>query len=112
MALDDFGTGFSSLSYLTLLQPKIIKIDRSFVSPAVHSAYNDVLLEAITSLGRNLNMTVVAEGIESRQQLERLVQIGCALGQGYLFSPAVPKNDLGPMLDSRGRNWTSSHFAP
>jgi diguanylate cyclase (GGDEF)-like protein/PAS domain S-box-containing protein len=112
IALDDFGTGFSSLSYLSLLQPKIIKIDQSFVSPAQPSAHNDVLLEAIISLGRNLNMTVIAEGIETREQLERLVQIGCDRGQGFLFSPAVQKNDLGPMLNNKGRSWTSPHFPP
>ena len=54
IALDDFGTGYSSLSYLALLRPKIIKIDRSFVSPSHESAYNDTLLEAIVSLGQKL----------------------------------------------------------
>ena len=65
IALDDFGTGYSSLSYLALLRPKIIKIDRSFVSPSKASTYNDTLLEAIVSLGQKLDMTVLAEGIET-----------------------------------------------
>ena len=81
-ALDDFGTGFSSLSYLALLQPRIIKIDQSFVSPSMERARNDVLLEAIVSLGHKLNMTMLAEGIETEAQLERLRDMGCELGPG------------------------------
>jgi diguanylate cyclase (GGDEF)-like protein/PAS domain S-box-containing protein len=88
-ALDDFGTGYSSLSYLALMRPRVIKIDQSFVSPAFESARNDTLLEAIVSLGQNLNMSVLAEGIETQGQYIRLCCFGCELGQGFLFSPAV-----------------------
>ena len=98
LALDDFGTGFSSLSYLTLLQPKIIKIDQSFVNAPRESAHDDTLLETIVSLGNRLNMTVLAEGIETPTQLLRLCQIGCELGQGYLFSPAVPADQASSMV--------------
>jgi len=63
---------------------------RSFVSPSKASIYNDTLLEAIVSLGQKLDMTVLAEGIETQGQLERVRHLGCELGQGYLFSPAVP----------------------
>ena len=90
VALDDFGTGFSSLSYLALLNPMIIKIDQFFVRPATASIHSDRLLEAIVSLGHNLGMTMLAEGIETRAQLERLRDLHCSLGQGFLFSPAVP----------------------
>ena len=90
IALDDFGTGFSSLSYLTMLQPRIIKIDKSFVSPLHGSPQNDTLLEAIVSLGNKLEMTMLAEGIETSAQLERLRSLSCELGQGFLFSAAVP----------------------
>jgi len=99
IALDDFGTGFSSLSYLALLKPAIIKIDRSFVSPERESDDNDALLEAIASLGLRLDMTVLGEGIETREQLSRLRLLGCQLGQGYLFSPAVPVNDTFALLN-------------
>jgi diguanylate cyclase (GGDEF)-like protein/PAS domain S-box-containing protein len=98
IALDDFGTGYSSLSYLALLRPKIIKIDRSFVSPAHESAYNDTLLEAIVSLGQKLDVTVLAEGIETQGQLAHLRALGCEVGQGYLFSPAVPACAVAAML--------------
>ena len=94
IAIDDFGTGFSSLSYLVLLHPKIIKIDRTFVSPPHESVRNETLLGEIIKLGRGLNMTVLAEGIETQGQLERLRQMGCELGQGFLFSPAVPNDEV------------------
>jgi EAL domain-containing protein (putative c-di-GMP-specific phosphodiesterase class I) len=82
-ALDDFGTGFSSLSYMALLQPKIIKVVQYFVSPSIERARNKVLLEAIISLGHKLNMTMLAEGIETPAQLERLRHMACELGQGF-----------------------------
>jgi EAL domain-containing protein (putative c-di-GMP-specific phosphodiesterase class I) len=105
IALDDFGTGYSSLSYLALLHPMIIKIDRSFVSPPRESAYNDTVLEAIVSLGQKLNMTVLAEGIETQGQLERLRALGCEVGQGFLFSPAVPAGEVAAMLGRKSRRW-------
>jgi diguanylate cyclase (GGDEF)-like protein len=92
VALDDFGTGYSSLSYLARLDPMIIKIDQSFVRPANKSVQNDRLLETIISLGHRLDMTMLAEGIETTDQLTRLRELGCGLGQGFLFSPGVPKH--------------------
>ena len=104
-ALDDFGTGFSSLSYLALLQPKIIKVDQSFVSPSIERARNKVLLEAIISLGHKLTMTMLAEGIETTAQLERLRQVGCELGQGFLWSPGVPKDEIPALLARPSDQW-------
>ena len=101
MALDDFGTGFSSLSYLTKLSPRIIKIDQSFVRPLDESDRNDTLLETIISLGQRLDTTMLAEGIETEPQFRRLRRLGCELGQGYLFSPAVP-NDQVEAIVTRG----------
>jgi diguanylate cyclase (GGDEF)-like protein len=98
-ALDDFGTGYSSLSYLALMRPKIIKIDQSFVSPAHESVHNDTLLQTIVSLGQKLNMTVLAEGIETKPQLNRLQELGCDLGQGYLFSRAVAAQEVQGFID-------------
>jgi diguanylate cyclase (GGDEF)-like protein/PAS domain S-box-containing protein len=104
-ALDDFGTGYSSLSYLALMRPKIIKIDQSFVSPILKSIRNDTLLEAIVTLGHNLDMTMLAEGIETRAQLQRLQRLGCELGQGYLFSRAVPGEEVAGMLARLPGSW-------
>jgi diguanylate cyclase (GGDEF)-like protein len=105
IALDDFGTGYTSLSYLTLLHPRIIKIDQSFVSPPQESARNDTLLETIISLGHKLDVTLLAEGIETPAQLERLRHLRCEFGQGYLFSPAVPADEVAAMLDRVPGNW-------
>jgi EAL domain-containing protein (putative c-di-GMP-specific phosphodiesterase class I) len=97
-ALDDFGTGYSSLSYLALLRPNFVKIDRSFISPTMESSSNDLLLEAILSLGNKLGGTMLAEGIETREQLENVRGLGCALGQGFLFWPAVPPDEVPGVL--------------
>jgi EAL domain-containing protein (putative c-di-GMP-specific phosphodiesterase class I) len=105
IALDDFGTGYTSLSYLALLHPRIIKIDQSFVSPTQESVRNDTLLETIISLGNKLEVTLLAEGIETPAQLERLRHLCCELGQGYLFSPAVPADEVAAMLDRVPGNW-------
>jgi diguanylate cyclase (GGDEF)-like protein/PAS domain S-box-containing protein len=102
VALDDFGTGFSSLSYLSRLNPMIVKIDQSFVRAANDSERGSRLLETVVSLGHNLGMTVLAVGIETTEQLERLRGLDCPLGQGFLFSPAVPHDEASLML---GRNF-------
>jgi diguanylate cyclase (GGDEF)-like protein/PAS domain S-box-containing protein len=100
IALDDFGTGYSSLSYLAALSPKIIKIDQSFVRPTHDKRRSDTLLEAIVTLGNKLNMTVLAEGIETTAQLDRLHNLDCELGQGFLWSPAVPIDEATTMLSA------------
>jgi diguanylate cyclase (GGDEF)-like protein/PAS domain S-box-containing protein len=104
-ALDDFGTGFSSLSHLVLLRPKVIKIDQSFVRPSHESVHNDTLLEMIISLGQRLEMTMLAEGIETTAQLTRLSTLRCELGQGYLFSPAVPSYGVSTMIERARESW-------
>ncbi len=98
VALDDFGTGYSSLSYLVQLDPKVIKIDRSFISPMNNTEQNEVLLEAIISLGQKLHVTLLAEGIETETQLNKLLCLGCRFGQGYLFSQAVSAGDAKDLL--------------
>ena len=98
IALDDFGKGYSSLSYLAALNPRIIKIDQSFVRPQHDKKRSDNLLEAIVTLGNKLNMTVLAEGIETLAQLDRLHHLDCDLGQGFLWSPAVPVEEAMDML--------------
>jgi diguanylate cyclase (GGDEF)-like protein/PAS domain S-box-containing protein len=104
-ALDDFGTGYSSLSYLASMHPRVIKIDQSFVRPTHEGARNDALLETIVSLGGRLSITMLAEGIETSVQLERLRSLGCELGQGYLFSPALPREQLEALMSRRPGEW-------
>ena len=114
IALDDFGTGFSSLSYLAKINPHIIKVDQSFVQLASNSARDATLLEAIVTLGRNLNVTILAEGVESTDQFARLVNLGCTYAQGYLFSPAVPNAQARKMVEHNfgaqvaGVSWQST----
>jgi EAL domain-containing protein (putative c-di-GMP-specific phosphodiesterase class I) len=86
ISVDDFGTGYSSLSSLHRFPLSDLKIDRSFVSQMHESQRNFKIVSTIISLGDQLGLTVVAEGIETRQQLDHLQHLGCQLGQGYLFS--------------------------
>jgi diguanylate cyclase (GGDEF)-like protein/PAS domain S-box-containing protein len=87
IALDDFGTGYSSLSYLNRFPVDTLKVDKSFVDVLGEGPGNDkALLQAIVGLGRTLELTVVAEGIERPEQRASLQALGCGLGQGYLFA--------------------------
>ncbi|MEJ5357705.1 MAG: EAL domain-containing protein [Desulfobacterales bacterium] len=90
IAIDDFGTGYSSLAYLQRLPIDILKIDRSFIS-RIHLASGDNrnIVEAIVSLAHKLNLTVVAEGIETPEQHRILLDFGCDFGQGFYYSPPV-----------------------
>jgi EAL domain-containing protein (putative c-di-GMP-specific phosphodiesterase class I) len=90
IAMDDFGTGYSSLSYLRKYAFDRIKIDRDFVSTARQGEKNAAIIRAIVQLGQSLGMTTVAEGVETRADLEMLLAAGCVEGQGYLFSRPVP----------------------
>jgi EAL domain-containing protein (putative c-di-GMP-specific phosphodiesterase class I) len=105
LALDDFGTGFSSLSYLAKINPRIIKVDQSFVQLASNSQRDATLLEAIVILGKNLNVTMLAEGVETSEQFTRLADLGCSMAQGFLFSPAVQLQQAGAMV---GTNFAAS----
>ena len=101
IAIDDFGTGYSSLSYLERLPIDQIKIDRSFIAGLGADRPIPPLTRSIIDMGRTLDLVVVAEGIEERGQLDRLRELGCPLGQGFLFSPAVPAADVPGLLHRR-----------
>ncbi|WP_244140149.1 bifunctional diguanylate cyclase/phosphodiesterase [Caballeronia sp. BCC1704] len=101
LALDDFGTGYSSLSSLHQLPVATVKIDRSFVSQAVQSAHHRVLIEATVRVAASLNMSTVAEGVESEAQASVVRSLGCEKGQGYLFSKPVVSEDLVGWLRSK-----------
>ena len=92
IAMDDFGTGYSSLSYLRKYPFDRIKIDRAFVSTASHGEQGAAIIKTIVNLGHSLGMGTVAEGVETEKDLEMLLAAGCAEGQGYLFSPPVPRD--------------------
>ncbi len=99
LAIDDFGTGYSSLSYLERLPVEVLKIDRSFTAAIGHGRDVPVLVRSIVKLGQTLHMEVLAEGIETAEQLARLRAIDCRLGQGFYFSAAVPADAVIELLD-------------
>jgi hypothetical protein len=94
VAIDDFGTGYSSLAYLKRLPVDRIKIDRLFVDAIASSADDLAIVASVVELSRRVGASVIAEGIETRQQLGLLKRLGCQAGQGWLWSPAVPPNEL------------------
>jgi diguanylate cyclase (GGDEF)-like protein/PAS domain S-box-containing protein len=105
VALDDFGTGYSSLSYLRLMNPVMIKIDMYFVHSLADSPDDDPLIDSIITLGNKMRVTMLAEGIETEHQFEQLRALGCELGQGFLFSPAVPADEVAPMIARGASGW-------
>jgi diguanylate cyclase (GGDEF)-like protein/PAS domain S-box-containing protein len=94
LAIDDFGTGYSSLTYLKRLPIDALKIDRTFVDGLPDEPHDRFITEAIVTLGRSLHLTLVAEGVETVAQWDTLDELGCALGQGFLWSPPVDVDEF------------------
>ncbi|WP_298245013.1 EAL domain-containing protein [uncultured Bradyrhizobium sp.] len=90
LALDDFGTGYSSLSYLTTFPFDKIKIDKSFIRNLTHQPRSSAIISSIVTLARGLDMSVTAEGVETREEYERLKALGVNYAQGYLFGRPHP----------------------
>jgi EAL domain-containing protein (putative c-di-GMP-specific phosphodiesterase class I) len=97
-SIDDFGTGYSSLGYLKHLPIRRLKIDRSFVCDVLNDTNDAAIVSAIISMAHNLGLQVIAEGVETRQQLEFLRNRGCDAMQGYYYSQPVPAPDLARLL--------------
>lgn len=98
ITLDDFGTGYSSLSFLRDFPVSSIKIDRSFIRQICAEASMEVIVEAIIRFGQAVSVDVVAEGVETAEQLAMLRRIGCPVAQGYLFSPPVASSRFAALL--------------
>lgn len=108
VALDDFGTGFASLTHLLTVPVDIIKIDKSFVERLVPGDAGAVIVEGVMGIANKLGVRVVAEGIETDEQLRLLLEFGCTLGQGYLFSKAVDRHAATRLLQRFGQHTTGS----
>jgi diguanylate cyclase (GGDEF)-like protein/PAS domain S-box-containing protein len=100
ISIDDFGTGYSSLSYLQRLPVESLKIDRSFIEHLGHDVESSAIVKAIVALADSLGMACIAEGIETREQLERVQELGCHLAQGFLLGRPCAAGDIA--LDDAG----------
>jgi len=103
VAIDDFGTGYSSLNYLKRFPIDTLKIDRSFVSDLCKDPHDTAIVRAIITLGHALDLTVIAEGVETREQLESLKELECDVVQGFLFSKALSSEDFEELLILQGQ---------
>jgi diguanylate cyclase (GGDEF)-like protein len=102
--LDDFGTGFSSLSYLRQLPLQTLKIDQSFIQNMLKDSNAEKLTQTIIAMGLALEMRVVAEGVETVEQMHWLIDHGCLIGQGYFFSPPVSAENIHRVIERIERN--------
>jgi predicted signal transduction protein with EAL and GGDEF domain len=113
LCIDDFGTGYSSLSYLRRFALDVLKIDRSFVSEMLNNSESQEIVKTILSLGSNLGMEVVAEGVETPEQVSRLKVLGCDFAQGYFFSRPLDAAGVVRMLvNSEPNYYTLPHESP
>jgi len=101
LAIDDFGTGYSSLSYLRTFPIDTLKIDQSFVREITAGSRDDTIVSAIISMGKTLKQRVIAEGVETGEQLAFLQHQHCGEGQGYHFSRPVSAEDFAALLETR-----------
>ncbi len=102
LALDDFGTGYSSLSYLRSFPVDVVKIDKFFVDEIETDEGSSALVQAILRLGRGLTFEVVAEGIETQEQMRSLIDLGCLYGQGYYLAHPLSSPELAEFLEHSG----------
>jgi EAL domain-containing protein (putative c-di-GMP-specific phosphodiesterase class I) len=103
LAIDDFGTGYSSLAYLHRFSVDVLKIDRTFISQMTDGDSDVELVRSILHIGQSLHMVTIAEGIETDEQSALVTDMGCELGQGYLFARPLPVADVDAWLSKSSR---------
>jgi EAL domain-containing protein (putative c-di-GMP-specific phosphodiesterase class I) len=102
-SIDDFGTGYSSFRYIKSFPVDSLKIDQSFISNMDHNASDVAIVQAIIGLAKNLNLAVIAEGVETEAQRAWLASEGCDEVQGYFFSRPIPADEFMELLASDNR---------
>jgi diguanylate cyclase (GGDEF)-like protein len=107
VSIDDFGTGNASIEYLATLPASEIKIDRSFITDILEDRRAEAIVRSTIDLARNLELTVVAEGIESEVVMDHLAKLGCEVGQGYFISRPLPAEELTTLLGANAESWLS-----
>jgi len=112
IALDDFGTGYSSMTELKRLPVNLLKLDTTFVQGITSDKRDRAIVEAIIKLGRALDLEIVAEGIETEATIDKLLELGCHRGQGYLLSMPIPPEELVPIFESGGIRLPALGAAP
>ena len=99
ISVDDFGCGYSSLGQLQHLRPQILKLDRSFISNGLSTQQARLILSAVISLAKGLDVDLVCEGVETREQIEALIALGCQVGQGFYYARPMPAEDFARILE-------------
>ena len=103
LAVDDFGTGYSSMSYLSSMPIDTLKIDRSFVSKIGTHKEDEAIIRAIVTLAKTLNLSITSEGIETEEQRSHLLELGCEMGQGYLYAKPAGAVEVSEMLAAQNQ---------
>lgn len=111
MFLDDFGTGYSSLTHIRHYPLSAIKIDRSFVAGVVENHEDRAVIKALVDMASALGLRVVAEGVETHEQLAVITELGCDSAQGFLMARPMPPDDLPAWMSGRGTDWHSDRSA-
>jgi diguanylate cyclase len=110
ISIDDFGTGYSSLNYIKQLPIDCLKIDRTFVRDMSDNPRDTAIIRAIISIARSLSMSVIAEGVESAEQVKRLGELGCGAAQGYYYHRPMAAASCRELLRQIGQHptWTDT----
>ena len=109
LAVDDFGTGYSSLSYLTRFPIDSLKLDRSFVHNIITKSNDAIVISAVIGMAKSLKQIIVAEGVESKEQLAFLQAHGCDEGQGYYFSRPASAQQFATLLEMPCQQLVANH---
>jgi EAL domain-containing protein (putative c-di-GMP-specific phosphodiesterase class I) len=108
VSIDDFGTGFSSLSYLKAFDIDYLKIDRSFISNLTNNTTDHALVEAIIVMAHKLDIKTIAEGVETQEQQDLLIELGCDYVQGYFYSHPIPAEEFEKLINQQREGYSNS----